>query len=274
MRIIILGRNGFVAKNLIKLLNKKKIEYLAFSKKNINLEKKISVNALQKIIKSNDQIVFISAVVPVKDNLMLTKNILILNHVVEVLKKVAFKQILYVSSDAVYDDDANIITENTSRTPVSLHGNMHLLREKTLTNFFDDKLCIIRPTLIYGKDDPHDGYGPNKFLRQVVNSIDVSLFGNGEEQRDHVHVKDVVETIFYCLQNNFRGSLNVTSGKVISFMNIAKECIKKNKKVKIKLLSRSGPMPHGGYRKFNIRKLKKYVNIEKFIKLKDYIKSY
>ena len=273
-RIIILGKNGFVAKNLIRLLNKKKINYLAFSKKNMNLEKINSVNALQKIIKPNDQIVFISAVAPVKDNFMLTKNILILNHVVEALKEVTFKQILYISSDAVYEDDADIITENTPRTPVSLHGNMHLLREKTLTNFFDDKLCIVRPTLIYGKDDPHDGYGPNKFLRQTLNSVDISLFGKGEEQRDHVHVKDVVHTIFHCLQNNFRGSLNVASGKVISFMNIAKECIKNNKKVKIKLLSRSGPMPHGGYRKFNIRKLKKYVNTEKFTKLKDYIKSY
>ena len=273
-RIVILGKNGFIAKNLIKLLKEKKKNYLAFSKKTLNLEKKNSVKALKKIIKSNDQIVFISAVAPVKDNLMLTKNILILNHVVEALKEAKFKQILYVSSDAVYDDDADIITENTSRTPVSLHGNMHLLREKTLTNFFDDKLCIIRPTLIYGKDDPHNGYGPNKFLRQTLNSIDISIFGKGEEQRDHVHVKDVVSTIFHCLQNNFRGNLNVTSGNVISFMNIAKECIKKNKKVKIKLITRNGPMPHGGYRKFNIRKIKKYVNTEKFTKLKDYIESY
>ena len=229
-RIVILGKNGFIAKNLIKLLKEKKKNYLAFSKKTLNLEKKNSVKALKKIIKSNDQIVFISAVAPVKDNLMLTKNILILNHVVEALKEAKFKQILYVSSDAVYDDDADIITENTLRTPNSLYGSMHLAREKTLTNFFDDKLCIIRPTLIYGKDDPHNGYGPNKFLRQTLNSIDISIFGKGEEQRDHVHVKDVVSTIFHCLQNNFRGNLNVTSGNVISFMNIAKECIKKKQK--------------------------------------------
>ena len=273
-RIIILGKNGFIAKNLIKLLKEKKKNYLAFSKKTLNLEKKNSVKALKKIIKPNDQIVFISAVAPVKDNSMLTKNILILNSVVEALKEAKFKQILYVSSDAVYDDDADVITENTLRTPNSIYGSMHLLREKTLANFFDDKLCIVRPTLIYGKDDPHDGYGPNKFLRQAVNLIDISIFGKGEEQRDHVHVKDVVSTIFYCLQNNFRGNLNVASGNVISFMNIAKECIKKDKKVKIKLITRNGPMPHGGYRKFNIRKIKKYVNTEKFTKLKDYIESY
>jgi len=273
-RIIVLGRNGFIAKNLIKLLKKKRINYLAFSKKRLNLEKKISVNFLQKIVKPTDQIVFISAVAPVKNNLMLKKNVLILNNVVEALRNIKFSQILYISSDAVYDDNARVINENTARTPVSLHGNMHLIRENTLKNFFEDKLCIVRPTLIYGKNDPHNGYGPNKFLRQVMNLEDISLFGMGEEKRDHICVTDVVNVIYYCLQNNFRGCLNIASGKILSFMNIARECLKRNKKIKIKLIPRNGPMPHGGYRKFNIRKLKKYINVEKFTKLQNYIKSY
>ena len=36
---------------------------------------------------------------------------------------------------------------------------MHLLRENYLQNLYQDKLCIVRPTLIYGSNDPHNGYG-------------------------------------------------------------------------------------------------------------------
>ena len=62
---------------------------------------------------------------------------------------------------------------------------MHLLREKVLENFFVDKL-ILRPTLIYGISDPHNGYGPNKFLRQINNNENIKLFGKVNE-RSHIH---------------------------------------------------------------------------------------
>ena len=41
---------------------------------------------------------------------------------------------------------------------------MHLMRENML-KLLDVKLCIVRPTLIYGTNDPHNGYGPNQFIR-------------------------------------------------------------------------------------------------------------
>ena len=42
---------------------------------------------------------------------------------------------------------------------------MHVIRENYLKSLFLKKLCILRPTLIYGEGDPHNGYGPNKFIR-------------------------------------------------------------------------------------------------------------
>ena len=151
---------------------------------------------------------------------------------------------------------------------------MHLVRENVLLNYFGNKLCILRPTLIYGTEDPHNGYGPNKFLRLVLNDENIELFGKGEEMRDHIHVNDVIYVIKFCLTKNYIGNINIASGKLISFYEIAKLCIKKNRKVKIKFLPRSGPMPHGGYRKFNINKLKKIIKKIKFNKINDYIINY
>jgi UDP-glucose 4-epimerase len=272
-KIIILGKNGFIAKSLVNKLKQKKIKYIAYSKENLNLEKKKSISILKKIIRPNDKIVFISSVVPVKDNRMLLRNVNILTNTVAALKTKIFRQLIYLSSDAVYKDDAKIINEKTIKTPKYLHGNMHLLRENVLKNLFENKLCILRPTLIYGKNDPHNSYGPNKFLRKIKKNENIELFGKGEEKRDHVHINDVIKTIIFCLQKNLTGSLNIASGRVVSFYDIAKRCIKKNKSSKIIFLPRNGPMPHNGYRKFDIKKLMS-LNLKKFINLNNYIKKY
>lgn len=269
-----MGKNGFIAKCLCNKLKKHKINFVSFSKEKLNLEKKTSIQFLKKIVKPRDKIVFISAVAPVKNTEMLLRNIKILHHVTEALKEKLFNQLIYISSDAVFKDDEKIINENTSKTPKSLHGNMHLIRENVLLNYFSNKLCILRPTLIYGADDPHDGYGPNKFLRLVTNNKNIQLFGKGEEMRDHVHIDNVINVIKFCLNKNYIGNLNIASGKLISFYEIAKLCANKNRKVSIKYLPRSGPMPHGGYRKFNINKLKEVIKKIKFNKINRYIFNY
>ncbi len=273
-KIIILGKNGFIAKNLCNKLKKHKIDFVSFSKEKLNLEKKTSVKFLKKIVKPRDKIVFISAIAPVKNIGMLLRNIKILDNVTEALNGKFFNQLIYISSDAVFKDDAKIINENTEKTPTSLHGNMHLIRENVLINYFGNKLCILRPTLIYGAGDPHNGYGPNKFLRLVLNNKNIQLFGKGEEMRDHIHIDNVINVIKFCLTKNYIGNLNIASGNLISFYKIAKACIKKNKNSKISFLTRSGPMPHNGYRKFNIKKLKSFINTSKFTNLNEYIKNY
>ena len=70
---------------------------------------------------------------------------------------------------------------------------MHATREAILKNKFSKILCILRPTLIYGIGDSHNGYGPNKFLRLIKKNKNISLFGKGEELRDHVSINDVTK---------------------------------------------------------------------------------
>ena len=273
-KTIILGKNGFVAKSLCDKLKKRNIKFISYSKENLDLEKKSSITSLKKIVKHKDKIVFISSIAPVKNVEMLLRNMKILSNVTHALKESLFKQLIYISSDAVFKDDAKIINEATEKTPLSLHGNMHLLRENVLQNYFSERLCILRPTLIYGKKDPHNGYGPNKFLRNVNKNENIELFGRGEEMRDHVHIDDVVEVISLCLRRNFLGDINIASGKIHSFHNIAKVCVKKNKNCKINFIPRVGPMPHNGYRKFNVKKLKSFLKVSKLTDLNNYIKEY
>lgn len=273
-RIVILGGNSFVASNFINLLKKNKKKFLPIFKKNIDLTNTNSIKKLSRVLKKNDSLVFISAIAPVKNFKMLIQNLDMCKNVFEPLKKKKINYLLYVSSDAVYSDSKKRLTEQSETKPDNFHGFMHLMRENIL-KLLNIKLCIVRPTLVYGSNDSHNGYGPNQFIRLAQSKKDISLFGKGEEKRDHIHVNDVGNAIYFLVNKKYVGTVNLVSGNVNSFFKIAQK-IKDLYKVKIKYVKRKGPMPHNGYRAFNNYLLKKIlpktnnpINIFEWVKKKE-----
>ena len=260
-RIVVFGSKSFVGSNLCKYLKDKNKNTLFFSKKECNFLKKSDVQKVAKKIKFNDKIIFIAAKAPAKNQIDLEKNIKMIENFCLCFSEKKFKKLVYISSDAVYAD-VKKITENTKIYSKSFHGRMHILREFYLKTFFDEKLLILRPTLVYGIGDPHNGYGPNKFIRLSLKNKDINLFGKGEEKRDHIHINDLTNAIFKLTDNNTLGEYNVASGNIISFYKLAKFIIKNtNSKSRIIFNKRIGPMPHLGYRSFEISKLVKKVKI-------------
>ncbi len=268
-RVVLFGKNGFIAKDLIKSLKKENIKTFSISKKEIDLLKLNSIKKINSIINDNDTVVFISAKAPVKNIQMFYDNITMIKNFIEGIKDKSINHLIYISSDAVYSDTKKKINENSKTSPESLHGLMHLIRENLL-NSFQKNISIIRPTLIFGHNDPHNGYGPNQFIRLVKNNSDVVLFGKGEEKRDHIWVEDLSKILIFVIKNRVLGKLNATTGKTMSFNEIAK-IIKKvsNKKIQIIFTNRVGKMPHNGYRPFDNSKI--YKTIPKF-KFKNFTK--
>ena len=251
-RVVILGKDGFIASAAKKRLDDAGCNALAIGKSDIDLTDNKSANQLASILNENDTLLFISAIAPVKDIQMFQSNIKICRNVCDALVKTNIKHLIYISSDAVYKDSMSNISENSCAEPESLHGIMHLTREKMLKHYFNNNLCILRPTLIYGSKDPHNGYGPNQFIRKLLNKENIELFGNGEELRDHVWIDDVVEIIIKAIMHLTNGCLNITSGNILSFNEIANIIIKCNKNsLKVNSNPRTSNMPHNGYRSFD-----------------------
>lgn len=251
-RVIIFGKTGFVAKNVSRELIKKKIRVKSISKSEINLLKNKSVKKISKILKNKDVVLFISANAPVKNEKMFKENIIMMKNFILGLKKKKISHFVYVSSDAVYSDSKKLISEKSKTQPQSLHGLMHLTRENLFKSFIKSPICIVRPTLIYGKEDPHNGYGPNRFFRLAKKKKKIILFGKGEELRDHVSIHDVSKIILNVILFKTSGILNICTGIVVSFYKIAKLTFEaSNNKKKIFFSKRIGSMPHGGYRAFN-----------------------
>ena len=168
------------------------------------------------------------------------------------MKKCAVAHVVYLSSDAVYKDSSQPITESSCAEPSSLHGVMHLAREVALRQEFVGPLALVRPTLVYGVEDPHDSYGPNRFRRLSASGQEIVLFGEGEELRDHVYIEDIAELVRLIIMYRSAGIANAVSGEVVSFRDLAAFVAAEfAPPVAVKGSPRTGLMPHNGFRPFD-----------------------
>ena len=271
LNVLIFG-GGFISSELRKELIKMNIKNRLILRKEIDLSKKKNISKIKKKIRKNDIIIFIAAKAPVKNFKMFEENIYILNNLCEALLKKKFAKIIYVSSDAVFSDSKKRINEKSLKNPDSLHGLMHIYRERIL-GFYFKNLSVIRPTLIYGNNDSHNGYGPNMFIRLAQSNKNINLFGKGEEIRDHINISDVVKVLIKLIKKDYFTDFNVVSSNEISFKQIADLVKDQYKNIKINYSKRKVKMPHDGIRIFDNNKLKKILKVNKFIKLSDWIKE-
>ena len=274
-RTVIIGAKGFVGQSICKVLKNDNMPILELSRNEVDFKKPEASLKLQSLLDQDDFIIIAAAEAPVKNNAMLLNNINIMKIIIDSILKKNIKRVVYVSSDAVYSDCKNNLIEKSPVEPQSLHGIMHLTREIMLKQLEHIQLSIIRPTLIYGFKDPHNGYGPNQFFRLASLKKNITLFGKGEELRDHVSINDVSKLIAKVTFSNFEGILNIASGKVISFKDIAK-FIQKSYVNKINIIEteRVGKMPHDGYRSFNIDKTHSLFPNFKITTVESGLKSY
>lgn len=251
-RVVVLGAGGFIAGAIVKRLQADGIEVLALGRPHMDLLAAGSAERLVQQLRSDDTLVFASAKAPVRNLQMLQENLSMADAVCVALKAKPIAHLIYLSSDAVYKDSPNPLTEQSCAEPGSLHGVMHLAREIALRAEYPGPMTLVRPTLVYGLDDPHNGYGPNRFRRLAQEGKDIVLFGEGEERRDHVHVDDVAELVSLIVLHKSAGIANAVSGEAASFRELAEFAAGEfAPRVAIKGSPRTGPMPHNGYRPFD-----------------------
>lgn len=251
-RAVVVGAGGFVGGRIAANLEARGAEVLRLGRGEVDLLAEGAGATLASYLRDDDAVVLVSAIAPVKNAAMLRQNIAMIAAMATAVSDAGPAHVLNIGSDAVFADSKEPLHEGSCRGAESLHGIMHLTREVMFTDARGGApLATLRPTLIYGADDPHNGYGPNRFRRLAAEGEPIKLFGQGEERRDHVWVEDVAELAARIVLHRSTGSLNAVTGQVISFHDLAVECARLHGPVPIENLSRSGPMPHNGYRPFD-----------------------
>lgn len=253
-RVVVLGAGGFVGSAAAERLAFDGVPVVRLGRQEINLCDRDAAEKLAEQLDPNDALLVVSANAPCKNTTMLAENVQMMDSVCRALEATPVSHLVYISSDAVYADDPNPLHEASKVQPDSLHGMMHAARELMLGSVLNDTpFAVLRPSLLYGLADPHNGYGPNQFRRRAEAGEDIVLFGDGEERRDHVLIDDVAEVISLTVRHRSHGALNVATGDVTSFRDVAEMVAGHfDAPPTIRTRPRQGPMPHNGYRPFDI----------------------
>ncbi len=146
-----------------------------------------------------------------------TKNLL------ETARDKEVENFIFASSCAVYGDPETIpLTEESRIDPNSPYAESKLLAEKECKKYSKKGLetVIFRYFNVYG---PRQGGGKysgviSKFLKRIENDEPPIIFGDGEQTRDFVHVKDVVKANILALEaENISGEVfNIGTGNAVS----------------------------------------------------------
>ena len=245
---MIFGSGGCVGGALMALCQRDGIEFKAPRSSQVDLLGYECVRQVGELVEDGDDIIFSAGLTPGKASGfdLAKQNNEMVQNVLMALNGVCVRHVVYISSDAVYSFDESLIDETTPTCPDTIYGISHLFREWLLKEHFNPtKLTILRPCAIYGYLDTHNSYGVMRFVRQAESDAEISLFGNGEELRDHVHHDDVASIINNAIIHKKSGIYNVATGEALSFYDIADFIIQNcRKSVKIKRQPRVIPIRH------------------------------
>ncbi len=222
-RVVVLGGSGFIGQALLRLCAAQKIPTLAPSSQQLNLAPPEAASSLTALLLPTDCVVFAAAIdkgnrsTP-QDSI---QSIAMASTVVSALTAMPVAHLIYLSSDAVYPASAARVSEATPAAPSTLYGSMHRTRELILAAHAPVPQAVLRLSALYGLGDTHNAYGPNRFMREAMADGRITLFGQGEECRDHLWVDDAAAMILRVAAMRATGLLNIASGRSLPFADVA-----------------------------------------------------
>ena len=254
MVILITGGAGFIGSHLVELILSKKIfdkivvidnlstgslDNLPQSDRIIFIEDDVSnKTVLDKIFKEYhfDYIVHLAAIASVQDSINNPEETHRVNfdsvlYLLELARKSqSLKRFIFASSAAVYGDKPNLpCKENDAVNPLTPYGIDKYAAESYVINYY--KLYSLPAVAfrffnVYGtRQNPSSPYSGviSIFNEQFKNNKPVvKIYGDGNQTRDFIFVKDLVEILFESLLNDaFNGEVyNIGTGIQTSLKEI------------------------------------------------------
>ena len=229
MKVVVVGSTGFIGSNIFNSLDKaKEYDLIGISKNEIDLSGEKSSIALSKYLTADCIVVMCAGVKKqLGDNLdTFERNSAIINNFCRAISLVPPKKIIFFSSASVYGEDVDYdekINEKTPVQPKTYYGIAKYTAERLLEKICTEnetELVILRPPLIYGKNDRSRGYGPTGFTYKAIHNEEIILWGDGTEYREFVYVEDVSKIISRLINSDHNGVVNLVSGRSYNFQQI------------------------------------------------------
>src|SRR5438477_2838285 len=128
-RVVVLGAAGFIGGAIVRHVRSAGGNVHPLGRASCDLLAPDAAVRLAAELRSGDVLVFVSARAPCKNTEMLIENVRMAAAVCAALVTRPVAHVVYISSDAVYRDSRELLSESSCAEPGSLHGAMHLVRE-------------------------------------------------------------------------------------------------------------------------------------------------
>lgn len=273
--VMVTGGAGFIGSHLVENLvanDHKTIVYDNFSTgKMINLRSvKNSKNLfiinedlnnpfkLKKLLKNVKTVFHIAAYPDVKTGFadpsrVFEKNILSTFNLLENLRKSNVERILFASSSVVYGEPSQIPTPETygPLLPISQYGSSKLACEALISSYCDNygmSGVIVRFANVVGSRSNH-GVIFDFIKKLKKNKKELRYLGSGKQTKSYLHIKDCIEGILFCLENNSKkvDVFNLGNNDRIDVLAIAKIVCKNMNLNNVKMIQAGGTKDGRGW---------------------------
>ncbi len=257
MKIMVTGGAGFIGSNIVEHFcnDNDVIVYDSLRtgfKKNIkpfNVKfVKASVTdykALNKYMRGVDYVFHLAALISVPESLLKPVETEKINtqgtlNVLRAAKANNVKKVILASSAAIYGDNPSLPKkEDMLPEPKSPYAVSKLSGEyycKIYSDYFGLPTAVLRFFNVFGpRQDPNSQYAAAIpiFLKRAITNEDIIIYGDGEQTRDFIYVKEIVKANVIAMEKG-AGVYNAALGGKITINELAEKIIKfTNSKSKI-----------------------------------------
>jgi UDP-glucose 4-epimerase len=157
-------------------------------------------------------------------------NIMGLLHVLELCCQYNVKKIIFSSSAAVYGDNPHVpIREGEPLRPESFYGLTKVTAERYIQLYHDIfglSYAILRYSNVYGERQGSHGEGGVVYIfsKALAKGHELAVFGDGNQSRDFIYVKDVALANVAAMKAAAPGIYNIST-KIETTVNALKEIL-------------------------------------------------
>lgn len=253
MKIVVTGGAGFIGSHIVEYWSNTNAEVHIIDNLRSGFEKNVAdfkniifhkgsitdKEFVNKVLENTTYVFHLAALISVPESLEKPEECLDINvkgllNVLNAAKHHKVKKVVHSSSAAIYGDDPRLPKDISMKPkPQTPYGITKLDGEYYLQMYFEQyglPTTSLRYFNVFGpRQDPKSQYAAAIpiFVFKALKNEPIIIYGDGEQTRDFVYVKDVVNANVLAAQNeNVIGVFNVANEKAITINELAKLIIK------------------------------------------------
>lgn len=215
-KAIVTGGAGFLGKHLCRALHHAQYDVKVIDLRE-NPEFPTSIadirdpEAMNREITDADVVFHLAALIEAGESVkfpqkFIDSNVSATVNILEAMKTNRIGTIIFSSSAAVYGEPQRVPIQEDDRTlPINPYGMTKLAMEGLINSYVASHNMTgvgLRYFNLYGPEEHHEpeSHAMPRFIEQIYNDQEVTVWGSGEHKRDYIHVRDIVDAHLKALE--------------------------------------------------------------------------